>query len=130
MKLTKIDAITLFVVDPHLSRDFYKRVFEVSPLFEDTNSVAFAFDGAIVNLLARSAAPELISPAQVAAEDSGNHSQMTVAVDDVDAACNELLDKGIVLLNGPMDRPWGIRTASFADPDGHIWEVAAQLPKR
>ena len=38
-------------------------------------------------------------------------------------------DKGVVLLNGPMDRPWGIRTASFCDPDGHIWEIAAQLPK-
>jgi lactoylglutathione lyase len=23
-----------------------------------------------------------------------------------------------------MDRPWGIRTASFRDPGGHIWEVA------
>ena len=28
------------------------------------------------------------------------------------------------LLNGPMDRPWGIRTASFRDPGGHIWEIA------
>jgi len=23
-----------------------------------------------------------------------------------------------------MDRPWGIRTASFKDPAGHIWEIA------
>jgi uncharacterized glyoxalase superfamily protein PhnB len=23
-----------------------------------------------------------------------------------------------------MDRPWGIRTASFRDPGGHIWEIA------
>ena len=129
MKLTKINAITLFVVDPRVSKEFYKRVFDVDPLFEDTNSVAFTFDGALINLLARSAAPELISPAAVAAEDSGNYSQMTVEVDDVDAACTELADKGIVLLNGPMDRPWGIRTASFVDPDGHIWEMAAQLPK-
>jgi uncharacterized glyoxalase superfamily protein PhnB len=26
-----------------------------------------------------------------------------------------------------MDRAWGLRTASFTDPDGHIWEVAAAL---
>jgi uncharacterized glyoxalase superfamily protein PhnB len=26
-----------------------------------------------------------------------------------------------------MDRAWGLRTASFTDPDGHIWEVAAEL---
>jgi hypothetical protein len=28
------------------------------------------------------------------------------------------------LLNGPIDRPWGIRTASFRAPGGHIWEIA------
>ncbi len=32
------------------------------------------------------------------------------------------------LLNGPIDREWGVRTASFTDPDGHIWEIAEQLP--
>lgn len=31
---------------------------------------------------------------------------------------------GIDLVNGPIDRPWGIRTALFADPDGHLWEFA------
>jgi lactoylglutathione lyase len=30
----------------------------------------------------------------------------------------------VQLLNGPMDRPWGVRTASFRDPGGHIWEIA------
>ena len=29
--------------------------------------------------------------------------------------------------NGPIDRVWGMRTAAFADPDGHVWEVAQQL---
>ncbi|MET0609013.1 MAG: VOC family protein, partial [Gaiellaceae bacterium] len=28
---------------------------------------------------------------------------------------------------GPIDRPWGLRTAAFADPDGHVWEVAAKI---
>jgi lactoylglutathione lyase len=30
-------------------------------------------------------------------------------------------------LNGPVDRDWGMRTASFTDPDGHIWEIAQEL---
>ena len=34
--------------------------------------------------------------------------------------------RGVELLNGPMDRPWGIRTAAFADPAGHIWEIAQE----
>jgi uncharacterized glyoxalase superfamily protein PhnB len=32
--------------------------------------------------------------------------------------------RGVKLLNGPIDRPWGPRTASFMDPAGHIWEIA------
>jgi uncharacterized glyoxalase superfamily protein PhnB len=42
----------------------------------------------------------------------------------VDATCAELIKRGAKLINGPMDRPWGIRTACFADPGGHIWEIA------
>jgi lactoylglutathione lyase len=38
-----------------------------------------------------------------------------------------LADSGIQLLNGPVDRAWGLRTAAFADPDGHVWEVAAPI---
>jgi uncharacterized glyoxalase superfamily protein PhnB len=50
--------------------------------------------------------------------------QLTLTVNDVDAVCARLAAKGVELLNGPMDRPWGIRTASFQDPAGHIWEIA------
>ena len=38
--------------------------------------------------------------------------------------CETLQARGVELLNGPMDRPWGIRTASFRDPGGYIWEIA------
>jgi len=47
-----------------------------------------------------------------------------VTVNDVDAVCGDLATHGVELLNGPVDRPWGVRTASFRDPDGHIWELA------
>ena len=33
--------------------------------------------------------------------------------------------RGVELLNGPMDRPWGVRTATFRDPAGHVWEIGA-----
>jgi uncharacterized glyoxalase superfamily protein PhnB len=50
--------------------------------------------------------------------------QLTINVDDVDAVCAELARRGVTLLNGPVDRPWGVRTAAFRDPDGHVWEIA------
>jgi lactoylglutathione lyase len=50
-------------------------------------------------------------------------------VDDADAVCADLATRGVGLLNGPMNREWGMRTASFTDPDGHIWEIAQELPE-
>lgn len=60
----------------------------------------------------------------MATRDAGVRFQFTLFVDDVDAMFEELKERGVDLLNGPMDRPWGIRTASFRDPGGHIWEIA------
>jgi lactoylglutathione lyase len=45
-------------------------------------------------------------------------------VEDVDATCDQLIARGAELINGPMDRPWGIRTASLIDPNGYVWEIA------
>ena len=125
--LKSVGAITLFVADPQRSKAFYESVFGLAPAYEDESSAAFNFDNMIVNLLALSAARDLIEPATVAGPETGSRFQLTIWVDDTDAVCAELKSRGIELLNGPMDREWGVRTASFKDPDGHIWEVAQQL---
>lgn len=122
-----IDAITLFVEDLAAAKRFYGDVFGLPVMFEDDNSAVFDFRNVIINLLAVSAAPELIQPAAVAPLEAGSRKVFTLEVDDVDAMCAELADRGIELLNGPMDRPWGIRTASFVDPGGHIWEIARKI---
>ena len=125
--LKNVFAITLFVEDPQRSKAFYGKVFEVSVLFEDENSAAFKFDNTIINLLEAPAAHELIAPATVGGPDAGARAQFTIGVEDANAVCQELASRGVELLNGPIDRPWGMRTAAFADPDGHVWEVAQQL---
>ncbi|MFI8192484.1 VOC family protein [Streptomyces sp. NPDC085946] len=120
----KISAITLFVEDLKATKRFYRDVFRLPVTYEDNNSAVFSFGDTIINLLQSTAAHELIGPARVAAPDAGSRLQLTLPVDDVDAMCKELTTRGVTLLNGPMDRPWGIRTASFQDPGGHIWEIA------
>jgi catechol 2,3-dioxygenase-like lactoylglutathione lyase family enzyme len=117
----------LFVEDPQRSKSFYEGVFDVSAIYEDDDSAAFRFENTIVNLLRTSAASSLIDPGPVAARETGSRFQLTVWVDDADAACRELATRGVELLNGPIDREWGMRTASFPDPDGHIWEIAQEL---
>ena len=122
-----ITAITLFVDDLAATRAFYLEVFGLPILFEDENSAVFRFDNTMINLLKSSAAVSLIDPATVASPGSGSRLQLTLDVEKVDATCAELTARGVELLNGPMDREWGIRTASFRDPGGHIWEIAQPL---
>ncbi len=119
-----IAAITLFVEDLEEARRFYGETFELPVVFEDDNSAVFKFGETVVNLLKATEAPSLVAPARVAPAGAGVRFQFTLGVDDVDAMCDELKARGVKLLNGPMDRPWGIRTASFRDPGGHIWEIA------
>lgn len=121
---TGIGAITLFVEDLAAAKRFYREVFGLPVKFEDDDSAVFDFGNTIINLLKASAARELIEPALVAPREGGSRLQLTIEVDDVDAMCAELAARGVQLLNGPIDRPWGVRTASFSDPGGHIWEIA------
>jgi catechol 2,3-dioxygenase-like lactoylglutathione lyase family enzyme len=119
-----IFAITLFAEDLEQTREFYQNVFGLPIDYEDANSAVFKFGNTLINLLKISEAPGLIEPAKVANRESGARHVFTIQVEDVDALCAELGRRGVKLVNGPMDRPWGIRTASFMDPAGNIWEVA------
>ena len=119
-----IRAITLFMEDLDAAKVFYQTVFGLPVVFEGETSAVFKFGDTLVNLLVETSAPELIEPAAVAGREAGHRVVFTVEVDDVDALSAQLVARGVKLLNGPMDRPWGIRTASFVDPGGHIWEIA------
>jgi lactoylglutathione lyase len=127
MSLKTVDVITLFVEDLDRSKSFYQQVFGLPVGYEDDNSAVFRFGNMTVNLLKTAAAPDLIAPAAVADRGTGSRFQLTISVDDVDIACAELARHGVELLNGPMNRRWGIRTASFTDPGGHIWELAGPI---
>ena len=125
--LKGLGAITLFTEDLGASKAFYEGVFDLSVIHEDDDAVTFDFGNTMINVLKIAAAHELIDPASTAGADVGSRMQLTIWVDDVDAVCARLEKRGITLLNGPMDREWGVRTACFQDPSGHVWEVARQL---
>lgn len=127
--LSSVGAITLFIEDLQRSTSFYAAVLGRAPTYEDDVSAVFAFDNTIINLLTLPAARELVAPGSVGGADAGPRCQLTIWVGDADAVCAELRAHGVVLLNGPVDREWGMRTASFTDPDGHLWEIAQELPR-
>jgi catechol 2,3-dioxygenase-like lactoylglutathione lyase family enzyme len=122
-----IEVITLFVDDIAATKAFYRTVFAPEILFEDEISEVLQFSGMMVNLIEVSQAPELVTPSAAVTARAGAAMLLTVRVDDVDAACAQLRRAGITLLNGPLDRPWGRRTAAFADPSGHVWELAHEI---
>ena len=127
MKSVVVGAITLFVQDLGVARAFYSNAFGLPAVFEDEHSAVFKFENTLVNLLVAREASGLIEPANVGVAGDGAHFMLSVWVDDVDAVCSELGARGVTLLNGPIDRAWGKRTASFVDPDGTIWEIAQEL---
>jgi catechol 2,3-dioxygenase-like lactoylglutathione lyase family enzyme len=120
LKSASVEAITMFTEDLGRSKLFYQDVFGLPLVFEDEASAVFKLQNTVINLLKIPAARELIDPGIVANREAGARFQLTIGVDDVDAVCAELGRRGVALLNGPMDRPWGIRTACFTDPGGHI----------
>jgi catechol 2,3-dioxygenase-like lactoylglutathione lyase family enzyme len=129
VSLKSVDVITLFVEDLEQSKLFYQDIFGLPVAFEDEDSTAFHCGNMSINLLKTTAARDLIEPGAVASREAGSRFQFTIHVDDVDAVCAELDRREVPLLNGPMNRAWGVRTASFTDPGGHIWEIAADLPQ-
>ena len=122
----EIGAMTLFVPDLGEAQKFYADVFgvDVQPLDDDVAMIRL--EGILLFLHRSSGAkpplPEVLEEAEKGA------GQFAVIVDDVDAVCAEIAGRGVQPLSGPADREWGMRTATFADPGGHIWEIAQELP--
>ncbi|MYN28826.1 VOC family protein [Duganella levis] len=123
-----ISAISLFVEDLPAAKAFYLDVFGVPVEYEDDNCTVVKFDNVLINLLQIAHAPEIVAPAAVAPRDAGSRFQLSIWVADVQAVCERLQQRGIAL-NGPLDRPWGLRTINFTDPAGHSWEVGQQLER-
>lgn len=121
---SEVEVITLFVDDIASSKAFYARIFASETIWEDAVSSVLRFGGLLINLLDVSQAPPLVEPLPVGPSSAGARVLLTIRVVDVDQVCTALREIGVDLLNGPIDRPWGRRTASFADPSGHVWEIA------
>lgn len=123
----RVEVITLFVADLSTSKAFYVDRLELPIVYEDDVSVVVGFANILVNLLNRSEAGTLVAPLDVGAAKEGPSSMLTIAVDDVWATHSRMTEAGVGFLNGPVDQPWGRRTAAFADSDGFVWELAQEI---
>jgi catechol 2,3-dioxygenase-like lactoylglutathione lyase family enzyme len=121
----RVSLITLGVSDIARSRAFYERLgFEASSI--GGGQVAFLQAGPMAICLWTRA--ELAADAGV---DDAPAMYRGVALahnvrqrDGVDATLAEAERAGAVLTKPAHDADWGGRSGYFADPDGHLWEVA------
>jgi catechol 2,3-dioxygenase-like lactoylglutathione lyase family enzyme len=50
-----------------------------------------------------------------------------VAPDEVERCYDQLVAKGVTILDPPTDQPRGHRTVYFADPEGNMLEIYAEI---
>jgi catechol 2,3-dioxygenase-like lactoylglutathione lyase family enzyme len=122
----EIGAMTLFVPDLDRAQRFYQDVFGLQPQATGEDTAMVRFKNMYVFLHKAATAQEPLP--EILGEAHKGVGQFAIIVGDVDAVCSELARRGVKLLSGPADRPWGMRTVTFADPGGHIWEIAQEIP--
>lgn len=122
-----LGALTLFVEDVHDVGAFYRDVLRLREVFRDDVSIVFELGGTMLNLLQVESASEVVAPERPASLGTTPRMLLSLWVEDVDAACQELRERGVLMLNGPVDRAWGKRTAAFVDPAGAVWEIAQDI---
>jgi catechol 2,3-dioxygenase-like lactoylglutathione lyase family enzyme len=132
----RIDVITLAVADLERALDFYREALGLdSPGVTGTQFagdetqpagavVMFQLDGELT--LALYPRSELAKDAEIppGPAQSGEFSigQLVATRTDVDALLARAQAAGATVTT-PHDRPWGIYSGYFRDPDGHLWEV-------
>lgn len=118
-----VTQITLVTGDLAESVSFYGDALQAEELYQDEGWAVFRLGGMLVFLLVEREAVALLGPGS-SGERGAPRGMVTLEVDDVDRTAADLTAAGVTLLSGPLTRPWGPRTATFADPDGHVWEIA------
>jgi uncharacterized protein len=133
----RIDIITLAVADLERAHEFYRDglglesrgIIGTEFLGDDVNPAGdialFELPGGL--MLSLYPRTELAKDANLtlgppkSGEFSLGHAMASRA--EVDALLTQAEAAGATLTDRPHDRPWGIYSGYFRDPDGHLWEV-------
>ena len=128
--LPRIHVLTLGVADLELSLVFYRALgFEsqgiIGTEFPGGAAAMFELDGGLI--LALYGRDDLAADASATFDAPGRGEfsigHLVASRGDVDAVLAQAEAAGAALTEEPHDRPWGIYSGYFRDPDGHLWEV-------
>jgi catechol 2,3-dioxygenase-like lactoylglutathione lyase family enzyme len=133
----RIHVLTLAVDDLERALDFYRQLGLESPGVIGTE---FAGDettpaGAAAMFELESGLTLALYPRSELAKDAGVRGEFSIghivdSKDEVDALLAQAEAAGATVIGEPHDRPWGIYSGYFRDPDGHLWEVIWRAASR
>ncbi len=127
----RIDLITIVVDDVPKMVTFYRDVLGFQIKIDMGNYVEFANEGVRFSICTRSVMYEATQHVTYKNPRSGQNFELAFPLntpDEVDRAYAQIVAKGAVPVCPPADMPWGQRAAFFADPEGNIHELFAELP--
>jgi predicted lactoylglutathione lyase len=120
----RVTLITLGVDDLERSENFYADL-GWHPTKRDENIIFYQINGLVLGLFGRtSLAKDQGRPGARLGTGAMTLAQNFTTNDEVDAAYALALKAGATPLKAPQKVFWGGYSGYYADPDGHVWEVA------
>ena len=111
--------VVLHCRDLHASRRFYRHVVGLPIAYEREDWIQFQVGD--TGLVLRPISAEQ-------AEQPAVQLGIRVRYHEIDFCYKELKAHGVEVLEPPSDQGWGHRTLFFADPEGNLLEIYADLP--
>lgn len=120
----RISFITLGVADLNKSKRFYSDVLGWKPFQDNGGIVMYKLNGMVLSLYPQHA---LMEDAKAANDVYGARftlAQCLRSPEEVDALFTHLKKHDTTITKMPEKVFWGGYSGYFADPDGHLWEIA------
>ncbi len=120
----RVTLITLGVEDLHRSKRFYADL-GWTPTAEQPGVVFYQLYGMALGLFGiEPLAEDQGRPGVALGTGAMTLAQNFASREDVDAAWNAALAAGATPMKAPVEVFWGGYSGYYADPDGHVWEIA------
>lgn len=124
----KINLITIWTDEIEKIKNFYRDVLGFEVINDLGEYVEFSNEGVRFAICKRSVMYD--SSDEYKVKSAGQAFELAFpcdSVEDVDISYKKIIDKGAKEVQEPKNMPWSQRTALFADPDGNIHEIFAEL---
>jgi len=125
--LSAVQHLTYVIVlcdDLPRMKAFYQDLFAFEVNSESDTSLALRAGGVLLGLRQRTRGYDGVG---VRPELPGVQIAFLVSPPEVDQCYAELVAKGVTILEPPTDQPRGHRTVYFADPEGNMLEIYAEI---